>query len=222
MIGGIRHIIWDWNGTLLDDTAACVEALNRVLGRRGVPSVTREQYQEVFGFPVRDYYRAIGLTFTPGEWDALTREFHDHYAETSQNAPLREGIRETLEALRRQGAPMSVLSASETVILDRMLRARGIRDFFEHVCGLSDLNAHSKLEIGQKLMARLDLQPAEALLVGDTTHDWDVARALGCQCALLAGGHQAERRLRACGGEVIANATAFFRFLRVTRLNMRT
>lgn len=206
---GIRHIVWDWNGTLLDDTAACVGALNRVLSRRGVPPVTQEQYREIFGFPVQNYYRTIGLTFTPAEWDALTREFHDHYAVTSRDAPLRTGIRDTLEALRARGVPMSVLSASENGILDRMLRARGIREFFEHVCGLSDLNAHSKLEVGRGLMARLGLPPVEVLLVGDTTHDWEVSRALGCRCVLLAGGHQSEHRLRACGGEVIADAEEY-------------
>ena len=209
MIDGIRHIVWDWNGTLLDDTPACVQSLNRVLDRRGLPPVTCEQYRDIFGFPVQDYYRKLGMTFTPAEWDELTREFHDYYADYSRDTPLREGIAETLAALRGRGMPMSVLSASEIGILERMLGVRGIRGFFEHVCGLSNLDAHSKLDVGRELTARLALPPEQVLLVGDTTHDYEVARDLKWPCVLLTGGHQSEPRLRQCGCDVVSDPAEY-------------
>ncbi len=199
----LPHVVWDWNGTLLDDTAACVHALNRLLHRHGVRPVTETAYRNDFGFPVRDYYRRLGLLVTPESWEILTREYHVHYAETSLRAPLRRGAREALETLRRARIRMSILSACETGILERMLMARGIRPFFQHVYGLPNLDADSKLDIGKTLMAQLGVPSSRVLLVGDTCHDWEVAEILQCQCVLLAGGHQATWRLQECPCEVI-------------------
>lgn len=204
MTNGIRHIIWDWNGTLLDDVPACVAALNRLLGRRNIPEITPDRYRDMFGFPVQDYYRRLGMTFTEQEWDELAREFHAHYADTSRDTPLRDGIVDTLERCRNKGIPMSVLSASEISILERMLSERNVRHFFENVCGLSDLYAHSKLDAGRNLMSRIGAPPDRVLFVGDTIHDYEVARDLNCRCVLVAGGHQSEPRLRTCECEIIS------------------
>ena len=55
------YIIWDWNGTLIDDVSAAVNALNRMLSIRGVAPVTRDFYRAHFGFPVRPFYAVVGL-----------------------------------------------------------------------------------------------------------------------------------------------------------------
>jgi phosphoglycolate phosphatase len=194
----IRHIIWDWNGTLLDDVAACVQAMNRMLARRRLGRLTVEHYRRIFGFPVQRYYRALGFDLAREDWDAVAVEFHDRYAVTARAARLRQGIRSALERLRAGGMPMSVLSASESAILRRMLAERRIGVFFDRICGLSDLHARSKLHLGRRLLAQMGLPPRSVLLIGDTTHDYDVARELRCRCLLLAGGHQAEERLAPC------------------------
>jgi phosphoglycolate phosphatase len=203
-----RHIVWDWNGTLLDDVAACVAAINRMLRPRGLRAIEAAEYRRIFGFPVQNYYRALGFTFTPAEWDGLAREFHEHYAETSRDAALRRGVAASLAHVQARGTPMSVLSASERSILIRMLEARGIRPFFRRIYGLGDLYAHSKLDLGRQLLAEVGLPAAEVLLIGDTTHDYEVARELGCPCLLVAGGHQSPERLRACGTDVLDDAEA--------------
>ena len=197
--GRCLHVVWDWNGTLLDDTGACVEALNAILRRQRRSPVTVADYRRTFRFPVREYYRGLGLPCEGEPWNALARLFHEHYARSSRRAPLRAGIRETLDALRARAMPMSVLSACETSILERMIGERGIRDRFEHVCGLDNLDAHSKLETGRDLLGKLALPPAAVLLVGDTLHDREVAAELGCDCLLLANGHQSAERLRTAG-----------------------
>jgi phosphoglycolate phosphatase len=199
----IRHVIWDWNGTLLDDVPACVEALNGVLTNRGFPAITCDQYREDFRFPVREFYRGLGMDFTPEEWDRVAREYHDNFGITSRRAPLRRDMLAILEQMRSNGISMSVLSASEISLLTSMLRERNIDRFFDRVFGLPDLYARSKLDAGRRLMAEAAF-PAEAtLLIGDTIHDCEVARALDCRCILLAGGHQAEHRLLGCGCPVV-------------------
>ena len=53
------HIIWDWNGTLLDDAWLCVDVMNGMLRERRLPTRTLDQYKEVFDFPVRNYYETL-------------------------------------------------------------------------------------------------------------------------------------------------------------------
>jgi len=196
--GPIRHIIWDWNGTLLDDSHACVAALNRMLRRRDMKEIDQQQYRDIFDFPVRSYYRRLGFDFGKEDWDENAREFHTYYFEAADGSALRPDVVDVLTHLREQGLPMSILSAAETSMLESMLSEYGVLEFFSRIYGLEDPYAHTKIERGHALMDDLQLPPEEVLLVGDTTHDYEVARAIGCRCILLAGGHQSEDRLRRC------------------------
>ena len=90
---------------------------------------------------------------------------------------------------------MSILSASEIKLLERMLEEREIRPYFDHVVGLSDRYAASKLDHGKQLITTLNTPLQNVILVGDTNHDHEVAQSLGIDCLLLAGGHQSEHRL---------------------------
>lgn len=199
----IKHIIWDWNGTLFNDAKACVRTLNVILKDRGLPLVNLEQYREIFRFPVKEYYEILGFDFTAEEWDAMAVEFHAIYFDISREMDLRQGITGVLEKLQSARMPMSVLSAAETASLERLLCEHGIRHYFEHVEGLSDIYASSKMEAGRTLIGKLELPPESVLMVGDTTHDHEVASALGCACVLLSGGHQAGHRLKQCGCRVL-------------------
>jgi phosphoglycolate phosphatase len=199
----IKHIVWDWNGTLVDDVSACVETINVLLHRRGKPPVSRERYIEIFDFPVKDYYLTLGFDFSTENWDDIAHEFHEIYERTARHAPLREGIVEMLDMMRSRGLPMSILSASETSILEKMLVARNIRSYFTGIYGLDNLYAHSKLALGKVMMSEIGIPAHNVLLIGDTKHDFEVARDLGIGCVLVAGGHQAEHRLAKCGCRVL-------------------
>ena len=58
-----NHIIWDWNGTLLNDRWLCVEAINQALNKRNLPMLTEGKYKDVFSFPVEDYYKKVGFDY---------------------------------------------------------------------------------------------------------------------------------------------------------------
>ena len=200
----VRHIVWDWNGTLLDDVAACVASVNDMLAPRGLPTLSETRYRDIFDFPVKRYYEQLGFDLEREVWDELAQEFHRHYARHARHAQLHDGVDELMPALSAAGYGMSVLSACEITLLERMLGEHGLRHHFEHVYGLDDLYASSKLAQGEALMAALQLPREEVLLVGDTLHDLDVAKALGWSCALVAAGHQSEARLSAsCKGHAV-------------------
>lgn len=204
----IRHIVWDWNGTLLDDTNACVETINSMLQRRSLPLLDAVRYREIFGFPVRDCYVVLGFDLQREDWDAVAREFHNNYAEFSRSSGLRPGTEDMLERFRRHNIPMSILSASPKPLLDAELIRFQMRSAFVHVYGLGDIYASSKIELGRLLLGDIRIRPGSVLLVGDTTHDYEVARNLGWQCVLVGGGHQSEEKLRRCDCQVFRDTLA--------------
>lgn len=205
MLNGIRHVAWDWNGTLFDDVSVCVAALNDIMDRRGMPATSAEVYRETFGFPVKAFYEnTLGFDFSVEDWDLMAREFHNIYGDFARGAELRSGVVDVLDRFTAIPVPMSVLSASEQALLDGFLETRGIRKFFTRTYGLSNLYAASKVDLGRRLVSDTALPPGEILLIGDTVHDHEVASELGFQCILVDGGHQARHRLSHCGRPVVS------------------
>lgn len=188
MINGFRNIIWDWNGTLLNDRQTCVDSINVLLKRRELPSLTIEHYQEVFDFPVKEYYARIGFDFTREPFEIPANEFIAEYYHRVKHCSLHNDVTTILTALRQQGIRQFVLSAMEHASLEKTLTQQGILPYFEHISGLDNHHAASKAENGVQLMNRLQLNPAETCLIGDTTHDFEVANSLGCKCLLFSGG----------------------------------
>lgn len=201
----IEHVIWDWNGTLLDDVHASVCAINTMLHKRGLPRIDPDHYRNIFDFPVKNYYLTLGFNLDAEDWPAVAREYHDHYEAFAAQSPLRPGVAQLLDQALQSALPMSILSACEASILTRMVAQRHPTNAFQHIVGLSNLYAESKLDAGRKLLQTLNLPPATILLVGDTTHDYKVASAMGCRCVLVAGGHHSRSKLDSCPCTILSN-----------------
>ena len=197
------HVIWDWNGTLFDDAWLCVEIENGILRRRGRPPISAEQYAEQFGFPVKDYYRRLGFDFDEEPFEPIGTEFFEEYSRRQSECRLQGGARDVLTACAESGLGQSVLSAYQHDALEELLEAHGVRRFFTLVVGLGDHYAGSKAANGKRLMERLDCHPRDVLLIGDTTHDAEVAAEMGTDCVLIPGGHQSRARLESCGVPVL-------------------
>lgn len=207
-------ILWDWNGTLLDDVDLCVDALNRLLAAFGYPQhYTREEYREIFGFPIEDYYVRAGFDFSKDSFADLAKRYMEDYVPHSAACPLAAGAKETLEAFRTAGLRQVVLSASPLTTLEQQVEARVIRPYFDRLLGLSDIYAKSKVELGLTFLREAGFDPARAVMIGDSVHDWEVATALGVRCVLLESGHQTPQALRATGAPVVANPAAAARLL---------
>lgn len=199
----IKHVIWDWNGTLLDDAWLCVEVMNEVLARRDLPPLTLDRYGEVFRFPVRDYYAQLGFDFDREPFEVIGTEFIEGYAAREAACDLRERAREVLEGIGSAGATQSVLSASQRTRLQQQTERLELQATFNALVGLEDHYAASKVEVGRRWMESSGVDPKRTVLVGDTDHDVEVARHLGVRCLLVPSGHQAPERLRASGAEVV-------------------
>jgi phosphoglycolate phosphatase len=196
------HIIWDWNGTLFDDSSLTLSIMNGMLSRRGRPSVSKEKYAELFDFPVSDYYRQIGWDFEKYSFESLSDEFIEEYYRRHRECPLRQGAEEILRANK---VPQSILTASKQTDIDLLVKHFGLDGLFAGVNGLNNHHAAGKLEIGRKWVKELNVAPENILMVGDTTHDAVLAKELGMDCVLIESGHQNKERLEKCSVPVIRN-----------------
>ncbi len=191
-----RHVIWDWNGTLLDDLDLCLDAMNAMLARRGLPAIDRGRYHAVFDFPVRDYYGRLGLPVDDANFHALSVEFIGAYEARRLEPALQPGAAELLAAIARRGLTQSILSAYHHESLQVVIGHHGIGAHFTGMHGLDNIYAQSKVALGRAFLATLAVPPGAVLLIGDTLHDLAVARELGTDCALVAHGHHPAARLR--------------------------
>ncbi len=183
------YLIWDFNGTILDDVDACITSANRLLVSHGLPTIaSRKDYQAVFGFPIIDYYRRLGFDFDKLPYSELAVEWVNYYLESSRTCSLCPDVREVLSSVQARGISQWILSATETQMLTGQLRDLGILPYFDGVLGLDNINAYSKQEIG--IAWRREHPKARVLMIGDTDHDAGVARAMGIDYVLVTTGHQ--------------------------------
>lgn len=189
------HIIWDWNGTLLDDTALMVDVIGDILQSHGKKRITLQNYIDLFRFPVKDYYRSLGFDFEKVSFETLSEQFTVGYKAGLVNTQLHRGMKDFLEQIDAAHISQSVLSAAHEVYLEEQLEYFGIRHYFKHVYGLKDFHAKGKLDRGKQLMAETQMPRNSTILIGDTDHDLEVGITLGVEVLILADGHQSYRRL---------------------------
>lgn len=194
-----QHIIWDWNGTLVNDAWLAVEAMNAVLTQYDLPTMTPEFYSNVYDFPLPDYYRSLGFNFDETPYETLSHAFMKGYHNRWRECSLRANTETTLQRFAQMGLHQAVLSAAGTDLLEDMVGYFGIRSYFSHLVGAENNHAYGKLGYGKEWMQQQKLQPEHTLMVGDTLHDYDLAKHLGIDCVLLTSGHQARSRLEECG-----------------------
>ena len=202
MCSNFDTVIWDFNGTLIDDLDLVVRTVNTQLTKRDLPPLTADAYRDVFGFPVEDYYRRVGFNLEMESMADLSSEFFATYGPGLKNCPLHNGVIETLQRFKAIKLRQFVLSAMEEEMLRSMIEHLGIDGYFTGVYGLAHLEGDSKVSRGHDLLKDFNIEPSTALLIGDTDHDAEVAEVLGTAAVLVTCGHQSEARLRAAGCHV--------------------
>ena len=202
-ISNYRHIIWDWNGTLIDDVWLVVEIMNKMLKKRNLPGIDSKKYREIFDFPVTRYYLKLGFDFSKESFEELTVEFISEYYARFNECKLFDKVEEVLKEINDRGIGQSILSASKEDVLTEKIRHYGIDKYFCRILGLDNHYAESKVDRGKKWIAELNLNPQDVLLIGDTTHDYIVSKHIGSDCLLIANGHYNYERLTKSGVDVV-------------------
>jgi phosphoglycolate phosphatase len=203
-------IIWDWNGTLLNDIDICIESINRILDKRAMNRITKETYLELFRFPVIDFYTDLGFDFGKEDFDALSDEYMKHYISIESLSSLQNGAMDLLNYFRSHHIHQVVLSVMEQETLARSIQMQNILHYFLAIVGTGNFYGHGKMELAKQFVGRSSLLPGQITLLGDTLHDLEVAETLGCNCILIACGHQPYEKLIKTGARVEKNLSALF------------
>ncbi len=208
-----KHIIWDYNGTLLNDASLCVEIINELLSARGLQTMSLQKYKQEFDFPVKDYYERAGFDFEKESFEIVGTQFIKEYNIRQKNATLQKGAKDILNEIKEKGIKQSVLSAREEQSLISELKNFNIFDYFVEVVGLNNHYAESKVERGKQLLSKIQVPKDEIIMIGDTKHDGEVAKEVGINCILVSHGHHTREKLQTCGVEIFDNFEEVKRFI---------
>ena len=203
------HILWDFNGTILDDVKTGIDCVNVLLEKRGLKTITdKDYYREVFGFPIIDYYSRLGFDFEREDYHEVAVEWVSLYKKECLKATVNKGVIETLEKIRNLGIPQYILSATEIEMLKMQLEYLGISKYFNEVLGLGNIHAGSKTGLGKSWALRV--KPERALIIGDTSLDYETALEMGADCMLYSGGHMKKSLLEKCGCRIFNDFSDLF------------
>ena len=213
------HVIWDWNGTLLDDVGAVLEATTVAFRQAGIDVVVSgDTYRRSFTRPIRLFYeRLLGRPIGHDEWERLDHAFHLEYARLDDRCTLAAGAREVLDEIRELGWSQSVCSMLPEEYLLPAVERQGIAGLFVRIDGLRGAErGGAKLENLFAHLEHLGVAPSRTVMVGDTVDDAVAARGAGIACILLdsgAGLHDSES-IRAAGVPVAAGVPEALALLR--------
>ncbi|MCB9208313.1 MAG: HAD family hydrolase [Ignavibacteriales bacterium] len=210
MLNKYKHVIWDWNGTMLDDVELCVDVGNNLFRRKNIPLLTVEKYKSIFTIPVKDYYIAAGFDFTKESFEIVGKEWMDEYEERKYECDLHKDLLSVMQKFNEVGIKQSVVSAYKQDNLNKMIKTFELDSYFDHIVGLDNIYAAGKTHLAKNLMAQLENGHGETLLIGDTVHDYEVAMEIGADCILIAGGHQPYDKLAETGSKVYNNLGEFY------------
>ena len=188
---------------MLNDAWLCVEIINGMLHKRNKPTINHKRYQEDFDFPVKDLYRKLGFDFSAESFETLSAKFITEYNKRRFECKLQDSTISVLQSCADKGITQSILSAYQQAALEETVDSYRISPFFLRVVGLEDHFANSKIENGKRLIKELAFLPDEVLLVGDTTHDFEVARTIGADCVLIPSGYHQCEKLELCETSIL-------------------
>ena len=183
------HVVWDWNGTLVEDLPVVVESVNAALGAIGEAPITEDDYRAHFTRPVgRFYERLLERSISAAEWDTLDRVFHDRYRDALYRIPLAGDAAEAIDEVSARGWTQSILSMWwEDELLDVVAR-HGLVDRMELVQGNVDDPGGAKASHLLRHVSTLDLDIGSVVMIGDSTDDAAAAGVVGTACVLYDGG----------------------------------
>jgi phosphoglycolate phosphatase-like HAD superfamily hydrolase len=209
----VAHLVWDWNGTLLDDLALVVTATNASLAAVGGPSVTADEHRRHFRRPISSYYaHVLRRPVTEDEFAGLDRTFHDAYRAGLPGCGL---TRNALDAIAAWRGTQSLLSMWFHHELVPTVARHGLMRHLDRVDGL-----HGRVGGGSKAphlaahLAAFGARARDCVLIGDSLDDADAAASVGARIILYSGGFTDEVRLRATGFPVASTLTEAVEYAR--------
>lgn len=189
-------LVFDWDGTLMDSAAAITGALQSACADLGLPVPSDERARYVIGLGLNDAMRHVLPGVDPCNYASVVERYRVHYLQRDRHTALFPGAAELVAGLREAGFLLAIATGKGRRGLERVLESTGLKDLF-HASRCAD-DGHCKPDprMLEALFDELGVDPQRALMIGDTTHDMEMARAAGvARVAVAYGAHPKEALL---------------------------
>lgn len=203
----IRHVVWDWNGTLLADQHAVLGALNVLLVDMGLPATDLPTYRRLYTRPVRRFYaRMLQRSIDDSLWQHIDTVFHTAYFDLVTDASLDPDARAAMAAVAEAGHSQSLLSMAPHDHLLEMVAHHDLADHFVRIDGLRGVGGGHKEEWLRAHLAAMSMtSSAEVVVIGDALDDAVAATAVGAPVVLFDGGSHPPEALHGAGVPVASS-----------------
>jgi phosphoglycolate phosphatase len=203
-----RLLVFDWDGTVVDSTAPIVRAVQAAYRDLGLAPPEEQAARYIIGLKLDTAFSHLSPKLSEKAIDELLNRYRYHYWQSDADIPLFEGISALLEKLDHEDYFLGVATGKSRKGLDRMLRQNGLMQRF-HVTRCAD-ESFSKPhpEMLLYLMDRLGMTPEQTLMIGDTTHDIEMAKNAQVRALAVSYGAHDKDNLRKSGPLAIVDSVA--------------
>lgn len=186
-------IVFDWDGTLMDSAAAIVRAIQNACIDVGVPEPSDARARHVIGLGLSEALQYAAPDLPPAEYPRMVERYRVHYLAHDHELTLFSGVESLLAELARQGRQLAVATGKSRIGLDRALRTSGLSAVFDATRCADECHSKPHPQMLIELMDELACEPARTLMIGDTTHDLQMAVNAGSPAiGLTHGAHPAD------------------------------
>lgn len=192
----IKTIIWDFNGTIIDDVDVAVKILNSILKELEYNIlIDKDTYKDLFTFPVIEYYKNVGIDYNKHSFELVANLYHKYYNKYMIQAKINKHFYTLVDYFKSLGYKNVIISATREDILKKEISNYELNDYFDEIYGINDIYAHSKKDIANNWNNTSKLAKYEKIYIGDTVHDYEVANLINSKPYIICSGHQSKKIL---------------------------
>lgn len=205
-------VVWDWNGTIVDDVNASLLSVNDMLIKRNLPTITIQQYHEYLDTPIYKFYEHI-FDLNKITFDVIQSEFNSGYNKYISDNPLNDSAIAVMKKLKESDIKQVIVSSSNQDIVQKGAEKFGVAEYMNYISGSSDNFVGSKVERAIGVISKITTNYSKVVVIGDTLHDCQLANEIGADCILLSTGHQSKADLQTTGKPVIDSLNELNQYL---------
>lgn len=199
----IRLAVFDWDGTILDTTAAIALSIQYACRKLGLPEPSTKLAKSVIGLGWRDAIRIVAPKCPPEEYPAFGAFYTERYRPAETEVHLFDGIRELLADLRACGTELAIATGKSRRGLERALEQTGLGEFFTATATADENPSKPSPAMLERLSLETGWSVDEMVMTGDTTHDIVMARNFGCRAVAVSYGAMTAEQLQMAGPDAI-------------------
>jgi phosphoglycolate phosphatase len=192
-----RLLVFDWDGTIIDSASSIAESICLAAGDLGLKVPTKAQASHVIGLGLHDALRLAVPGLGAEHITDFVERYRHHFRAREESMGLFAGMRALIERLHGERT-LGIATGKSRRGLDRSLEATGLKPFFRASRCADETHPKPHPAMLLELMDELAVKPQGALMIGDTSHDLEMARAAGVDALAVTYGAHAEEGLRSC------------------------